>query len=253
MNAKRDARDAIRRTVPWPIRRAVQRARGRPATPPAGTVRFGDLRRPTPIGPVWAIGRGTAVDRYYIEAFLDGHSSDVRGRVLEVGDDTYTRRYGGDRVTQRDVLHIDPDVPGATFVGDLADGSFLPSAAFDCIILTQTLHLILDFGAALDTLQRILRPGGVLLLTVPGLTPVDPGRWATTWLYTFTEHALERLCSRHFDADEVEIRSYGNALSAVAFLHNLSREEFDQRELDAHVPSHSIVNVARVRRRPAQA
>jgi SAM-dependent methyltransferase len=252
VNAKRQARDLIRRTVPWPLRRAVQQARGLPATPPAGAVRFGDLRRPTPVGPVWAIGRGTAVDRYYIEAFLGEHRSDVRGRVLEVGDDTYTRRFGGDRVTRRDVLHIDPDAPGATFVGDLADGSFLPSAAFDCIILTQTLHVILDFGAALDTLHRVLRPGGVLLLTVPGITPVDPGRWATTWLYTFTEHALERLCARHFGDADVEIRSYGNALAAVAFLHDLSWEELDQRELDVHVPSHSIVNVARVRRRPAE-
>jgi SAM-dependent methyltransferase len=252
VNVKGQTRDFMRSVVPWPLRRAVHQARGRTVAPPAGAVRLGDLRRPTPVGPVWAIGRGTAVDRYYIEAFLDEHRSEIRGRVLEVGDDTYTRRFGGDRVTQRDVLHIDRDAPGATFVGDLADGSFLPSAAFDCIILTQTLHLILDFGAALDTLQRILRPGGVLLLTVPGITPVDPGRWATTWLYTFTEHALERLCARHFDADEVEIRSYGNALTAVAFLHNLSWEEFDQRELDAHVPSHSIVNVARVRCRPAQ-
>jgi SAM-dependent methyltransferase len=253
VNAKHLARDVIRRTVPWPLRRAVHQARGRPTAPPAGTVRFGDLRRPTPIGPVWAIGRGTAVDRYYIETFLEEHRAEVRGRVLEVGDDTYTRRFGGDRVTRRDVLDIDPDAPGATFVGDLADGSFLPAAAFDCIILTQTLHLILDFRAALDTLQRILRPGGVLLLTVPGITPVDPGRWATSWLYTFTEHALARLCERHFDADEIEIRSYGNALSAVAFLHNLCWEELDRRELDAHVPSHSIVNAARVRRRPAQA
>jgi SAM-dependent methyltransferase len=140
-----------------------------------------------------------------------------------------------------------PGRTGGDFVGDLADGGFLPSAAFDCIILTQTLHLILDFGAALDTLQRILRPGGVLLLTVPGITPVDLGRWATTWLYIFTDHALERLSARHFDADEVEVRSYRNALSAVVFLHNLCWEEFDQRELDAHVPSHSIVNFARVR------
>ena len=253
MNTRHQARDLIRRTVPWSLRRVVHQARGRLPWPPAGVVRFGDLRRPTPIGPVWAAERGTAVDRYCIESFLDEHRPDVRGRVLEVGDDAHTRRFGGDRVTQRDVLHIDPDEPGITFVGDLADGSFLPSATFDCIILTQTLHLILDFGAALDTLHRILRPGGVLLLTVPGITPVDPNEWSTTWFYSFSEHALERLCERHFDADEVEVRSCGNALTAVAFLHNLSVEEFDQRELDKHVPSHSIVNVARIRRRPAQA
>jgi hypothetical protein len=50
-----------------------------------------------------------SLDRYYIEAFLGRHAADIRGRTLEIGDDTYTLRFGG-RVTQSDVLQR----PGAT-------------------------------------------------------------------------------------------------------------------------------------------
>ena len=37
------------------------------------------------------------MDRHYIERFLAQHAVDVQGRVLEVGDDAYTRRFGGER------------------------------------------------------------------------------------------------------------------------------------------------------------
>ena len=159
-------------------------------TPAPGQVRFGDLRRTTPISPDFGYARGGPVDRYYIEGFLARHAADIRGRVLEIGDASYTHRFGGSRVTQADVLHIDPDAPGVTFVGDLADGSMLPDAAFDCIVLTQTLHLIFDHMAALRTLERILAPGGVLLLTVPGISNIATDEWGATWHYSFTHHAL---------------------------------------------------------------
>ena len=104
------------------------------------------------------VGRSTG---YYIESFLDRHRGDIRGRVLEIGDAAYTRRFGGPRVTQADVLHVDDGAPEATFVGDLADGSFLPDDAFDCIVLTQTLHLVYDFLAALrDDRSRPRYPAG---------------------------------------------------------------------------------------------
>ena len=63
-------------------------------------VRWGDLRRFTPINPVFGLRRGQPVDRYYIEAFLRKNSSDIYGRVMEIGDDTYTRKFGGEHVTK---------------------------------------------------------------------------------------------------------------------------------------------------------
>src|SRR5712691_5482543 len=113
--------------------------RGEEYVPPAGHVRFGHLRRLAPISRRWGKDRGgQPIDRYYIERFLAAHAADIRGRVLEVGDDTYTRRYGGDGVQEIDVLHAFPGNPKATIVADLAqDDDRLPPAAFDCVILTQ--------------------------------------------------------------------------------------------------------------------
>jgi SAM-dependent methyltransferase len=239
-------RELARRVLPLRVREALLRLAGRQVTPAPGHVRFGDLRRTTPISPDFGYARGGPVDRYYIEGFLARHSVDVRGRVLEIGDATYTHRFGGSRVIQADVLHIDPDAPGVTFVGDLADGSMLPDAAFDCIVLTQTLHLIFDHMAALRTLERILAPGGVLLLTVPGISNIATDEWGATWHYSFTHHALREACDGVFGVGRAAIESHGNVLAAVAFLHGLGHEELTTAELDEQHVEYSIVNAARV-------
>jgi SAM-dependent methyltransferase len=239
-------RELARRIVPLRVRQAAQRRAGRTVTPPPGHVRFGDLRRTTPISPDFGYARGGPVDRYYIEGFLARHAADIGGRVLEIGDASYTHRFGGTSVTQADVLHIDPEAPGVTFVGDLADGSMLPDATFDCIVLTQTLHLIFDHVAALRTLDRILVPSGVLLLTVPGISNIATDEWGATWHYSFTHHALREACDTVFGAGRATIESHGNVLAAVAFLHGLGHEELTTAELDEQHVEYSIVNAARV-------
>lgn len=239
-------RGLARRVVPQQVRHALLRLAGRPVTPPPGRVRFGDLRRTTPIAPDFGYARGGPVDRYYIEGFLARHADDIRGRVLEIGDASYTHRFGGSRVTAADVLHIDPEAPGVTFVGDLADGSMLPDAAFDCIVLTQTLHLIFDHLAALRTLERILVPRGVLLLTVPGISNIATDEWGATWHYSFSHHALREACDTVFGPGRAAIESHGNVLAAVAFLHGLGHDELTVAELDEQHIEYSIVNAARV-------
>jgi SAM-dependent methyltransferase len=235
----------VRLYAPPPVLRALYRIRRVPFTPPVGQVRFGDLRRMTPIGGDFGYDRGGPVDRYYIEHFLNTHRMDIRGRVLEIGDDTYTRQFGGDRVLQADILHIDP-VPGVTFVGDLADGTFLPSDSFDCVVLTQTLHLVFDFAAALTTIRRILRPRGVLLMTVPGITNVDGGQWGSSWYYSFTHNAVARMCSECFAGAESTVSSYGNVLAAIAFLHGLGVNELSVAELDYQHTEYSLIHGVRV-------
>ena len=48
------------------------------------------------------------------ENFLAREASSIRGRVLEVGDNSYTQKFGGSRVTGSDVLHIVEGNPQAT-------------------------------------------------------------------------------------------------------------------------------------------
>ena len=200
------------------------------------TIDLGDLRRVTPVDAGFGLGRGKPVDRHYIEDFLARHRGDIRGRVLKVGEDAYTVRYGGGRATQSDILHADASNPRATLIADLADGSALPGDAFDCFICTQTLTYIYDVQRAVRTIRRILAPGGVLLATVPGISqmsPYDRDRWGEYW--RFTAQSLGRLLGEAFGAGNVEVEAYGNVLASTAFLQglcagDLSRDELDHRD-----------------------
>jgi SAM-dependent methyltransferase len=199
------------------------------------TLDLGDLRRVTPIDSGFGLGRGKPVDRHYIEEFLQRNAADIRGRVLEVADDAYTRCFGGARVTRRDILHVDASNPRATLVADLADADDLPGESFDCFICTQTLTCIYEVQRAVATIRRILRPGGVLLATVPGISqmsPYDRDRWGEYW--RFTEQSLGRLLGETFGAENVHVESYGNVLASTAFLQGLCAADLRRDELDHH-------------------
>ena len=207
------------------IERGLRRLVGRPfrVWPPVGRIRWGDLGGSAPISRKFGFERGRCVDRYYIERFLASHAADIRGHVLEMADPGYTRKFGGDRVTKSDVLHLTADNPQATLVGDLAAAEFIPADSFDCIILTQTLPFIYEPRAALCHLRRILRPQGVLLVTVPGISHIsrwDMERGGDYW--RFTSLAVRRLFAEFFTSNEVAVESYGNVLAAVALLQGLA-------------------------------
>ena len=222
------------------------------AVPETGHVRFGDLRRVEPFARHFGTDRGQAIDRHYIEAFLESRSADIRGHVLEVGDDSYTRRFGGQRVTQTDVLNIDARNPRATIVADLQDAPQIPDDRFDCIILTQVLHLIYEPRSAVRTLHRILRPGGVLLLTTPGLCQVPHGTvWAHTWYWSFTQLATSRMLEESFGEGRVAVESSGNVLSATAMLYGLAAEDLATSDLGVHDPDYPVIITARAQKRPA--
>jgi SAM-dependent methyltransferase len=215
--------------------------------PPVGWVRMGDLRRLAPISGQFGFDRGQPIDRYYIERFLARHTDDIRGRVLEVADDSYTRAFGGARVTQSDVLDVVKDNPQATIHGDLSVGDTLPSNTFDCIVLTQTLHLIYDVRAAIETLGRILKPGGVLLTTFPGISQstVDDRAAAGSWYWGFTAHSAARLFKESFAPEKVKVEAYGNVLATIAFLHGLAAEEMRHKELNHRDPRYDLLVAVR--------
>jgi SAM-dependent methyltransferase len=210
--------------------------------PPVGLVRFGDLRRLQPISPYWGSERGLPIDRYYIERFLTTHSRDIGGQVMEIGDDTYTRMFGGDRVIQSHVLHVAESKSKVTIVGDLTNADHIPGNSFDCMILTQTLQTIYDVPAVVRTVHRILRPGGVVLVTMPGISKIsryDMDRWGYYW--SFTTGSARRLFEIAFPADHVQVSAHGNVLAAIGFLHGLAKEELSEKELDYVDPDYELL------------
>jgi glycosyltransferase involved in cell wall biosynthesis len=236
-----------RRTMPIRARRwLLARWHGSAYYPPVGCVSLGSLRGVVPISRKWGFDRGLPIDRYYIERFLSAHAADIQGRVLEIQDNAYTRRFGGDRVTRSDVLHAVEGNREATIVADLTCADHLASRAFDCVILTQTLQFIYDVHAALKTVYRILRPGGVLFVTCPGISQIsrnDYDRWGDYW--RFTTLSVQRLLEKAFPPANVRVEAYGNVLAATAFLQGLATQEFRPTELDYSDPDYQVLITAR--------
>jgi ubiquinone/menaquinone biosynthesis C-methylase UbiE len=85
----------------------------------------------------------------------------------------------------------------------LSNAPQLPSDSFDCIILTQTLHLIYNYKEAIKTCYRILKPGGTLLLTVPGISHIDKGEWKEIWLWSFTDNSIKIILSEVFNREKM--------------------------------------------------
>jgi SAM-dependent methyltransferase len=214
-------------------------------------VQFGDLRRVKPISPNYGwdrgLEKGMPLDRYYIEKFFSSHASDIRGRVLEIGDDRYTRKFGGDKVTKSDVLHYVEGNPLATIVADLTCADNIPSDTFDCIVFPQTLHVIYDVRAAMRHIYRILKPGGVFLVTTQGINKIGRHEGVDDWgeYWRFTAQSMRRLFKETFTRADVEVKSYGNILAAIAFLHGLVPEDILQEELDYVDPDYEVIVAAR--------
>lgn len=207
----------------------------------SGLLRLAMMGRTYPVDPGFGRGHGTPVDRYYIERFLAKNAASVTGRVLEVGDAEYTERFGSG-VTTSDILNFTQGAPGATIVADLSNCPQIPSGSFDSIILTQTLHYIYDMEAAVAELHRILAPAGRLLCTVPGISQVsrfDMEHWGDRW--RLTSLSARELFATSFDAEDVCVTTWGNALSSVFFLEGIVAERLRPRELDAREEDYELL------------
>lgn len=208
------------------------------------------LRRTRPVDRGFGRGRGLPIDRYYGERFVAENARFIRGDVLEVGDDRYTRAHGGAAVRSCTVLHATEGNPQATIVGDLASGAGLPDdPAYDCAILYDTLQCIYDVRGAVATTHRLLRPGGTVLATFNGIAQIsraDHEAWGEFWRPT--DLAVRRLFGDEFGDRRVEVRTHGNALAATGLLYGLAAEEIGARRLDRVDPDYQVCITVRATR-----
>ena len=209
--------------------------------PPRGGVRFGSLRRLTPISREWGFDRGEPIDRHYISRFLSTRQSLIRGSVLEIGEKRYSLM-GGDQVERFEILHVSEQRRDVTKIGDLTDPSLFPEGTFDSIIVTQTLQFIYDVKAAIEGCHRFLKPGGTLLVTVPGISQIsrdDMDKWGQFW--TLTTKSSARLFGDVFAGGNVEVVAFGNVLASISFLHGIASQELTPAELDHLDPDYELL------------
>ena len=218
---------------------------GADTVPAVGKIRFGDMRRLKPFGADYGFGRGGPVDRYYIENFLKANAEAIRGYALEIKDDKYIRQFGGERVSRRDILDIYPSNKMATVNADLAKADHVPANTYDCIVLTQTLQFIYDLRSVIKHVHRILKPGGALLLTVPGITRINYKAHGSYWCWSFTEASVKNLLKEVFLEKNINIEVHGNVLVAASFLYGVGAGEITQEEYDYKDPDYQLVITAK--------
>jgi glycosyltransferase involved in cell wall biosynthesis len=219
-----------------------KRLRNHEYVPPPGRVRFGDMRRLSPFSAHWGRERGLPIDRHYIENFIALNSHYIKGRILEFGDDRYTMEYYNEKITTADIINLNENTnPKSTIIADIVDAPHISSDTYDCIIFTQTLQFIYEYKKAIQTLYRILAPGGVLLATFPGISQTTGTIWDRYWCWNFTALSAENIFKEFFPEGNLEVSGYGNLICAAGFLYGLSEKELTSEELAYHDPRYEIV------------
>lgn len=147
-----------------------------------------DVLRSTPLHPQWFVLKGK--DRRL------RHLGRVSGDVLDIGctDKALARhlptgcRYVGldYYATVKSFYDTRPDVYG--------DACQLPAAdaSLDAVLLFEVLEHVKDAGAAVAEVSRVLKPGGLLLMSVPFMYPIHNAPFD---FLRFTRHGVEQILS----------------------------------------------------------
>ena len=194
----------------------------------------------TPISNLFGIDRGKAIDRVYVEEFMSNHAALIRGTVVEIGDDNYTRQFGQNNVEKSLILQLD-GVGDNVLIANLETGEGVLPDVCDCIILPQTLPFIANASIAVANVFKMLKPNGVMLTSLSGITPVsryDMDRWGHYCNYT--DMGLKCLLSPYFNESNTEIYSYGNVKTATAFLYGLAAHELNKEDFKYHDKNYQV-------------
>ena len=140
--------------------------------------------------------------------FLRKYSTNTTQKVLEIGEGAI-KRYQDifPNITSLDIRpEMKPDV-----LGDAHNLPF-PGASFDLVLCSEVLEHLKNPPQAISEFMRVLRPGGVLLITTRFAFPVHdaPGDY-----WRFTPYGLRELLK---DWEIVEEGVEADAFSSVAIL-----------------------------------
>lgn len=94
----------------------------------------------------------------------------------------------------------------------------------------------------------MLKKGGVLLVTVPGISPIERGLWSKSWLWSFNEASMNKIFAENFPADSFKVQAYGNVYAAVSFLQGVGITETDKSKLDVRDPSFDVIITIRIKK-----
>ncbi len=200
-----------------------------------------------PLSRKFGMDRGTPLDRHWLAQFFKRHASPgLAGAGLEVGGTQYLKDYfpGLSRQYLFPTSDGQPDCLGC----NLETGEGVLPGRFDLLIATQVYNFIHGTAEALRHSAELLKPGGVLIGSVGGISQIsryDADRWGH--YHSFTIQSWQRYLAEHFD--DVQIECFGNVHTACAYLNGLAAEEIDPATLDRHDPDYPVTLCFRAVRR----
>ena len=194
-------------------------------------------RQLKPLSRNYGSDRGEPLDRYYIEKFLSENANFIKGDCLEIENNTYCLSFG--KNCKCDVLDINKSNPKATITADLRSMPEIKNETYDCIILTQVLQFVDDYESAIRECQRVLKPGGVLLVTLPFVGRTDARAGVSGDFWRFTKASAQYVFGKYFP--QPEVKSWGNTLSGLGFWVGMAQEELSKKELDYNDPDFPVL------------
>lgn len=200
------------------------------------------------IDQAFGIGRGKAVDRVYIERFIQELKNDIHGRVMEIQDNRYMRRFGEGRIEKEIILHVEGGKN--CLKGNFATGEGLDEGMVDCLICTQTLQYIYDLKNTAKNIYKILKTNGIALVTVPGIKSLSvyhDARWGEYW--SFTKRSLYQMFVDVFGKENIEISSYGNVKVTMAYLYGLCAEDLAEEDFRYNDETFPFIVTARLQKK----
>jgi len=149
--------------------------------------------------------------RYELERQIERHADVVTGRVLDVGSGSRPR-YRGFFKKCTEYVKLDIEGVADVDVTGSAESIPLPDESFDSIVSTQVIGDVYDLRKAFSEFYRVLKPGGVLLLTEAFM---DPHHDEPYDFWRFTAHSLRKLAEgADFTVEVIEKRGGFHSVSA---------------------------------------
>ena len=135
----------------------------------------------------------------------------VPSRILEVGCGNGRLAWALDELGHQ-VVAIDPGAPEGAIFQAVSLEDFADPARFDAVVASRSLHHVHDLAGGLSKLQRLLAPGGRLIVVEHAFDRLDDptARWYLDKRRASDPHAPGslRACLAEWEADHAGLHGY---------------------------------------------
>ncbi|MBP3768913.1 MAG: hypothetical protein J6I48_02220 [Lachnospira sp.] len=202
-----------------------------------------------PVSEQFATERGTPIDRYYIDMFLEKNSQYIKGDVLEIEDNAYTKKYGGNHYNSSIVMDLNSKNENIDFNANIETGEGIKGAIADCFICTQTLMYIYDLKSAAHNIIEMLKSKGVALITCSGLSQNSRRCMESYGAYWgFNEASLKKIFDNTDGAKVIESGTFGNVKTVSAHINGLCIEDIDESDFKENDVCYPLIVYAVVKK-----